>query len=194
MSDPNNPAGRLLQVVEGLRGENPNAPTQNVLAAALQVSETDTTRFYSKLAQLELLASVVESLIRAAEPDDSDLLLVWVNAMKAILSGRNLEAPWNQHAQRLGPEVMLSLNYCDRTLGRAAPEPTIPEEQRNDLYRDVLEFLNESRESDLQEPLRSYVIDNLEAIIAALQDYALLGTKPLPPGSRAGRWNPRGRA
>jgi hypothetical protein len=179
MSDPNNPAGRLLQVVEGLRGGNPNAPTQNVLAAALQVSETDTTRFYSKLAQLELLASVVESLIRAAEPDDSDLLLVWVNAMKAILSGRNLEAPWNQHAQRLGPEVMLSLNYCDRTLGRAAPEPTIPEEQRNDLYRDVLEFLNESRESDLQEPLRSYVIDNLEAIIAALQDYALLGTKPL---------------
>ena len=47
MAASNNPAGRLLAVVEVLAGGNQQAPTKDVLGAALKVAPTDTTRFYS---------------------------------------------------------------------------------------------------------------------------------------------------
>jgi hypothetical protein len=180
ISQASNPATRLVAVVEILESSNGGLAAKEILANALGVASSDNIKFPLKMSQLAYLIDSVERQTRSVLPEeDLGLFLPWVAPLRTLVAQRNLDANWGSMANFANKDVLSPLRFTARELSKFVREQTLTDEQRESIRGEVADFLSEVQGSDLEEPLRSYVVDHLEAALTALQDYALLGVKPL---------------
>lgn len=179
LAEYSNPAGRLHSVLSDAFKRSPKTVVRAVWADVLDVAPDDTGQILFRLAELIQQIAAGRDAVARVEDVDTDLFLRPFGVLEKAFVTVNLEAPWEQFRNRIDPATMVALEYSAEMLSHHMPEDEIPVEKLDDLRAEVEKLLETVLKSDIDEELRTTLVEYLERIRLAILAYRLRGADGL---------------
>jgi hypothetical protein len=173
----NNPAGRLLSVLNVLRNAG-NVSAIQAWSAALNVSPNDKLRVLERFGRAAMLAHRAKDAVLQVENVTHERFLRWVPAVEHAFSLQSLNGAVSVFTSQLNETVLYSLEMCDELLSRTLPEKVLANDDLKALRKDFEELKVELANAEVSTSLKHYVSDHLNEILAALADYDIAGIEP----------------
>lgn len=177
MKQPDNSVARLHTILALLqkKATNKNEEIRLVLARVFEVSPDD----FAQL--LEIYYALVKLVMKAKDDVanisdiDQSLYLEPFQRLEKGFSANSLIHPWTNFVPYLDATTMKSLQFCADTLSRKLSEQTISGEDLSDLQKEVNELLELVMKINVDEKLRSFLVEKLEEIRHAILYYRING-------------------
>lgn len=175
----NNPAARLVHCLRRLGAVDGATPGRRAWAEALAVDPDDLPRLLERLGALCQLPPEVRRQIERQPDLDHEIYLRWFPRVEKALAELNLAGPIAAGLSHLDESAFYGLEFCAEYLGRQAPEPAVPEAELEALGTAVEELLGDIASSTVEPAAKRYLLAQLDALRAAIQNHDLLGAAPL---------------
>lgn len=178
-----NPAGRLLKLLEEARAIPAHEHPIKAWGAIFRLSPIDTAQLIRKGARTIDLAAEVRRKVEALTDDDPGLILRNYEEVETVVERFTSIAalPRMDHfVSGLGPTGIHALEMCSSLLHRRSPEPVVENEKLNELRLDVAHLVEEFQSAeDFDADLRYFVTGHLFDILRALSDVDMTGVEPV---------------
>lgn len=181
MPDSYNAAYRVKNIFEralALRVKNED-DALHVWATVFNVQEEDENKLMAEVIhrlthlreQLEIIRSGME-----AQEYDSNLYDKEIQDLLSTTQVRTIRATWhNNHARWIKPEVRKALLFWPQILD--SDEEPIDEGELDDTLSSLLQFRNDVESSDLPDPVRTFILEQLAIIERAIHLNKIIGAK-----------------
>lgn len=169
-------------MLERLRTFPPNTPISGAVSQALEANREDPGDLPHRLSLLFLLPAEVTQEIEAThEVVSREMLLGWRNPVnKALGSILFSSATINQVYQHYGDGDLMALRVCADILHRHRREQSLAEDQLDRISGMINDLLDTLRaDGDLDPALREVLLAHAQAMIRAVYDLPLRGTRGL---------------
>ncbi|NWF36065.1 hypothetical protein [Mariprofundus sp. KV] len=181
MSERNNPASRLHSILEESKdGQHRQKSVMQMWADVFEINleEPDgPLRLIGQLANLKALIHEVREKISGMDVRQS-LYLKHFEKIENATRIDQLGAAWSTSESQLSEATMDSLEHCSELLSSAFSEDDISESIVE--IKDKVENLSEEViASDLDEPIKNFILKELEVIRRGIFDYRLKGASGL---------------
>lgn len=176
----NNPAGRLLELINAAAAEVTNNDTTTIKEAWSRALGTeDDVELFRRLAHVYALPGAVRDAAEAIpEPTlDLDLLLEPLGHIDEAF-GQGLYVPWRAFISNAS-QARYSLGVISSMLTRTVPEASVSQKQLNDLLEDVRRLLDDIASSDLDDDLRLFLTQHAQLMQQAIEDVRIRGAAAL---------------
>lgn len=174
-----NPAGRLLAVVQAARSVNPGVNALAGWQEVLNAPPGDHALFHSRVAQLFYLAGETRRTVESFPDEDPETILEHFPQVEATLEQFNRVAATNMQGFFAGLEIKsgdYSLRLCSSLLHRRAREAVIKSETVRDLQARIETLIQDVVDAgDLANALKEWTLDRLKEILEALRLQPLYG-------------------
>jgi len=179
MPKDNNPASRLLQILQQAMKHPDSKTIIEVWVSEFRLNAQDTHEIFRRLAQLVDLTNEIEGLIkRIPDPDiEPDLYLRDFPSIRKGLSHPSLSNPWGTIRASFSPEHLRGLEFCADLLARRFPESNIPQADLDAISHQVDELFRALKDSKIDPKLRALLLDLLETIRRCIAEYQIRGAK-----------------
>jgi hypothetical protein len=122
------------------------------------------------------------ALMRRAREQALDLnapedYLEWFEPVQAALFYLNLGSTLDGFTAKLTTENMVQLRFCGTWLSEHFGEPELAKEELAHVVEEINELIKETKESQMDESARQYVLRHLFQIAQALREYELFGVE-----------------
>jgi hypothetical protein len=175
---PDNPAGRLLRIVNDLKQIEKNIIADAAWASVLGVDVSDTGSLLHGIgATLQLGQDTIEAIKKLNV--NHDLYIGHVNQILRAFQKMHLGARIFDTMNNVKQEDIVGLSFCDERLSIEAPEKTLNENDLKKIHEDIMSLIDEVIEGDIDEYLRQYLLDKLDLLRQAVQLYNISGVKPI---------------
>lgn len=176
---PNDPAGRLHDVLNELRAEPKPDPIGKALAKVLRLDwPDDYPDIALAISAIVRLPAQVKALIGRAPDEDADLLLEHFPAIESALTQlQNLNVPVENLQQGIRDDALYSLRLCSSVIRRTTPERKLKPDDAGRLLKSTYELLDNVVASSLSEATKSLVVEHVSAIERALRLARVEGIK-----------------
>lgn len=176
---PNNPAGRLTRLIRRLREVSGTTPMRAAWAHALGVDENNISEL---LARITLAARLVDQTVIQIEglaDLDHGLYLRWTPLVRGAFTDFGMSNQIARITDRLTPEVLTGLDFCNHELSRRCPEQTVDMAKLEELTKEAKALMDQVVRADLPGDLKEYVLDKLDLLLRALEMYHVTGIRPI---------------
>lgn len=183
MANIDNPAGRLIDIIEACRRESKqNNEALPGWARVLGINPNNIPRVLSSIADVGGLATKVDTSIRSIDGLNHSRYVAWIP--KFLTPWRNFQvgSGMTYFIQPVDDSMMGLLGVCDDMLRIHRPEPTVSDEQLKSLLALVRELATAISESDLPANLKEFLFKYVEIIDAAISDYRVRGYEGFKSG------------
>ncbi|WP_070095963.1 hypothetical protein [Pseudomonas sp. NBRC 111139] len=173
-----NPASRLLAILESIHDTPPNTPCKNAWCSALGIDDGNDSDLMIRLSQL--MGTSVEAVLLmnerfpALKPQTSQWHVHLVTALTSQQLGSNINTFVNGYPRKHND----FLKVMDQMIGISAPTE-IDTSLINEFRASISKLINETLESDLEDKVKNYLAKALRKILSALDDYRLTGIIPV---------------
>lgn len=174
----NNPAARLLNFVGTLRGyaiNNKTQKTATALSIVLGIREDDVAGLLERVGKILGVPREIREQVRSIKDVDQNLYLRWLETVEMLLAALNLNASIAMFADRLPQAILDEGQFCADLLSRTYPERVIASDQLRAVRKEVEDLKSTVVQSELDLPLKRYLIEHLRAIVNAIDLYDILG-------------------
>lgn len=131
----------------------------------------------SKLAFVYMLPSQIASEIKSFSDLDHRLYLGWQNEFAQALMHISVRASFQEFSGKLTDSLLLSIEFCSHELSKRCPEKVVEEDKLNELKTEARKLYDEILKADLDPALSRYLLDNLQMIIQAIENYVFTGAR-----------------
>lgn len=178
---PNNPAGRLLKVIENLKGiqrSNNGIRTYNGWAMLFGIDES---RIGLVMCNIGVTLQLTEEIARILKKTDDDNEIFYRDLDQIADSFRqmNLQQRLNDTLNRIKESSITGLEYINHFIGSKMPEKIFDREDLKKIKKAILELMDEIVAGDIDQYLKSYLIDKLDMLRQAVEMYDYTGSKPV---------------
>jgi hypothetical protein len=170
----NNPASRLLKVLEKVCELNPEALTRQVWAIAFNTT-AETHVVYPKITKLLLLIHEIKDEMSRL-PIKMKTLSTWPNSLEASLFQMNLDIQWSAHQPRIC-QVIQPVRDSAELLSHLRPERIIKEETLQKFESEIRSLLDDVTDSDIEKEIKDFIIEQLRNILFGIDDFEIRGIK-----------------
>lgn len=177
----NNPAGRLLEIVEQGRKISDNT---NALAAWSELLNIPVPQEISlilkRISDFYTLSDEIARLVGNIKGIDESLYLQWRTKAKPAFQNINFQAKWlTVFKSRFDDSVVYGLRFCNDLLAKQRPEKSVAITSVKDIAGKVSELIEEIEQESLDEETKGYIKERLIDISEALNSSRILGIKPI---------------
>jgi|SRR5690625_1351338 len=177
MTKIDNPAGRLLSILEeGMRLKN-NLSVQGAWAKLLAVDSQNTSLLLQRIGGVISLPNQIRMKIQLVENVDHDVLTEGLPSIESTLSSINLNSKWSDIKRGLSDKSLYSLKVCSSTLSSHVPDKTIDNETLENIRSSNKDLIQEIFNSRINTELKDYLLKHLNAIEDAIQQYVIYGSE-----------------
>ena len=183
MTSYTNPAKRLLSVLGEASQKNPNEATGKVWSSVFGLpwddNRADPHYVQRKLAVLREEIDLLELQMKrtAFAPEG---YAQYLDRVRTTISKANLDATWKSYFQSLySPEVQLSLLWCSQVI---ADEESVSMDDLADLLATIKAFRANIDSLKISEPVRDFILRQLDLIEQAIQEYPIRGGAAIRDG------------
>ena len=177
-----NSAQRLHDALSNLRGASSNQTAIDVWPGVFQLSGATRSQILIQigefLALVEVVKSEVADIAYAAEMSQ-ELLSEWVPQLDDAIQNFTLEGPISRFAGRITDTLLYGLRICAALFERHRPEKIISLDDVQELSLSARALRQEALDAPISSDLKSFVVDRLGDVIAALDAYPILGVSGL---------------
>lgn len=171
----NNPAGRLYDILELARRQNPKQPARKAWAVVFEVEPNDTGSLLQMLADLLKLVHETKTAIQRLDDVDQELHLRPFRTIEGLLSNINLEASWEHWQSRIDANTLYGLQFSADKLSRVSGFTQVDSDELVELRATVDALFNSVTDSQLPDELKALLLRNLESIRLSLVAYRVRG-------------------
>jgi uncharacterized protein with HEPN domain len=173
-----NSAKRLHSILLQAKEQREDWSVQRVWASVFQIDENDLPKIFYQLALLQELTNEVEKEIRNLDVDH-DVYLQHMARIRQALAHPNFQSHWGAVKQHLTEAALLSLQFCAESLKRHSAEIVVPEDELRIIQKDIDELFQQIADGDFNKKLKTVLLDMLEAMRRAINEYRIRGAKGL---------------
>jgi hypothetical protein len=178
-SQPNNPAGRLLELINKMRSIPGNIPVREGLAKIFEVDKTDLPRILLGLKDIIELATDAREAVLGLDGHEQSLYLRPIDKVLSALSIMRFDIEWSQIIALFDETTLYGMSICSDVLSRYSVEKPIDEKKIKAMLDDIALIHEDIVKSDLPENLKIFLLEQLEKIRNALIRYRIFGSKYL---------------
>ena len=135
----------------------------------------DSSLVLLRVSQVVHLVDECKELISQHTEIPQEMYLEPFLAAGMALSTLNLEETWEDFIHRLPPDSVKSMLYTSNYLSRDHAEEVIEEEILEELLADVAEIFEKVIDSELEDDLKTFLVDALDDIRTAILGYRIQG-------------------
>jgi hypothetical protein len=179
MAMPNNPAGRLYDILSEALPSRSNKSIRETWANVFGIDPAATGDLLHLMAQLIELLRASRQRIEQVDGVDRDLYFQPIQNLEKAFASLNLDAQWNDFVNKVDNATMVGLAFCSDTLSQRHTEEVIQKEVLDDLLNDVETLVETVVASDLDMALKTVLTENLENIRRAILEYRIRGAEGL---------------
>jgi len=178
---PTNPAGRLLEILKRARAGSAPTTIAKGFAQIFDIGSDDFGELFRHLSLAEEAADQVSTLLKLSGNESFQrTYLECLPRIKRIFNVRHLDANWQQHIKdTLFDSELRDLQYCSDLLSEHFPEELIEADQLMELLKEVEALYDDVWTCDLDDDLKKIVLENLQTIKNAVNDYKIRGADGL---------------
>ena len=119
-----------------------------------------------------LMRRAREQTLALNAPED---YLEWFEPIHSAFFNLNLGATLEDFTQKLSSVTLQSLKFCATNLSEHLGEPELAKEEAAHVLEEIDELIKETKESQMHEGARQYVLRHMFQIAQALREYELFG-------------------
>lgn len=183
MSEPANPASRLLGLLEHIRSlSHPQSvPARMVWANYLGIANpNDTTTILSRLHSIYGLPAKVRYEIAQIPHISPNTYLRRLGVLERTLADMSINDSMKTLAGEVSEDLLAELQICSDTLSQFRPEPPLPEDLDVEAIGETVQgLIDDVRSADISAPLKEYLLRCLSDIQFALDAFLVEGTTGL---------------
>lgn len=178
MSQPNNPAGRLLAICNFFNSQDRKVTVRQAWSSYLDVDSKDTAYLLKRVSYALPLIKQVALEIEKRDVDH-ELFLAWQKPLNDAFSGLNFHQSVDSIKTHLKSDVIARLEFCNHELSRNSSEKTINKEDLEALHQEITGLIDLVQSSDLDNYLKEYIVEKLLLMDDAILSYVFLGSKAI---------------
>jgi len=177
---PNNPAARLLAILQEMKTTN----AQNIaagFAAVFGTNPSDLGEIYRCLGQVDrTIDEVAERLRLCGNTDFEQVYQTTVPRLKRAFSVTHFGQQWEEFKrQTIFDQEIKALEFCSAALARHYADKVVAAEELKDLLNKVNTLYGEVWDAHIDERLKTIILEELANIRRAIHDYKIRGAEGL---------------
>jgi hypothetical protein len=176
--DPNNPAARLLNLIERLRAKPNDQPAFHAWGNILIVQPEHTFELLERVGRVMRLPKITHDALSAI-PGTSPLYFQWVPSLEEAFKAHRLVAALREFLAPISDHAVNTLQFCADRLDNHAREAILKNDDLTKLRREAVELRIELENAEIDPALKKFAWDRLKPIIAALDDYEFFGVEAI---------------
>ncbi len=175
----NNPAGRLHSILSTMKVVSGQSLLR-AWASALGVSERDMPKFFRRYGEaLGLPVQICNQLQSIPELGKVQLYLKWLPPLERALSQMQLNSSSANFFGSFDNAAFDNLETAAQMLSMRRPEKTVDPKALRELAQNARQLRLEANASDIDARLKDLVIENLDRILDAIEEYNIVGVAAL---------------
>lgn len=178
VSDFDNPATRLLHILEAGRGKNATDPCRNVWHQLLGTDGNE-AMLMSRLGKLMTLPGEIVQAYSRHYPERGGTWNHWFKQVNTAFVSQQLSSHWQTFIGHIDDHTMTYLGMTADMLANRDFVAKIEAEQLEVLRKDVSELLQEVLQCDLDSKTKDAIARHLQRLLIALDEYAVTGALPV---------------
>lgn len=179
MSNKNNPAGRLLDILNMAKRQSLSEPCRKVWAKVFQVEVEDVSLILEMLAETMNLIGRAKKDIESLENVNQALLLQPFERAEALFSRVNLDASWEQWSRLIDEKMLYGLQISDDVLARSSVLGVVSDDEIASIRAQIEDLTGKVLMSNFPEDLKLLLLKNLEALRHSLIIFKIKGLEGL---------------
>lgn len=175
----NNPAGRLLAIINAGKTQPKKKIAAEIWGTLLEVAPEDRTLLLERVGSVLSLPSKIRTEISQIKDVNGSVYLKWLPTVERSFRSINFDAPWQQFIDIIDEAAIYGMEVCSELLSRMTPEKVIDIGSMDTLKVQIDELLSSLNEHDLDLDIKKFIYDHLTKIKFAIEEYRINGTVPL---------------
>lgn len=178
MSDFDNPADRLLQILTAGRHRPTNEPCRAVWHQLLSTDGNEAL-LMSRLGKLMTLPGEIVQAYSRHYPDRTGSWNHWFTQVNTAFVSQQLSSIWQTFIAHIDDHTMIYLGMTADMLANRDFVEKLEASQLESLRKDVSDLLQETLQSDLESKTKDAIARHLQRLLVALDEYSLTGALPV---------------
>lgn len=176
-SNTDNPAGRLLEILEKAKKLSQSQDWLTNWSALLETPKENRILLIGRIGGVMALCSEIHESLTKIEDYDETRGLSWSNNLITAFN----EGPksWSGFVQRINDPVLDGLYAVSHVISRSCPEPTVAKEELDQINNETLKMIDFIKNSALHSELKSYLVGQLRSLLATIDSYQIGGGAPI---------------
>ena len=179
MINDNNPAARLLRILEEAAKRPDNEPILTVWGHVFKLGDQNPGPVFRYLVLLGDLADETAKLIKDVPDLQHDIYLRCIPSVKQGLTHPNLGNVWGNIRVHFSEKVLAELSFSAEVLSRHSSERPIAPDDLQEIKNAVDGLFEKVLNSSIDTELKEFLLDLLETIRQAVAEYRIRGAKGL---------------
>lgn len=168
-----NSVSRLLAILEAGKAYKPSTPCVTVWRSILKVeSDVEVPERYGQV--LNLAGKAAQDILRVS-PSAADGVNHWRSRILSAMSTSNMSSPWEHFFTHIDTHTFAYLRIQADLLDGKLPTKTLDKDLLAKSRQYLQIALKDIRDSDLSPNIRITLIARIQAIISAIDNYAVSG-------------------
>ena len=175
----NNPAARLLNILELGKEIEVDTSCRAAWCTLLGVEPADRALFLVRISKVMGLTSEIYDSLKKIPNVNPVIYLNWAPFVENALFKSDMDGQWNSFIRHINEHVFSYLTMTSDFLSHKNPEPVIPKSNLDSIHESSIELTTLIIESKLPADLKHFMIDHLNKISGAIDDYKFSGSSKI---------------
>jgi hypothetical protein len=175
-----NPAERLLEILQAGQSISKSVNCRTAWKQILSLEKDSTeSQLMSCLGKIMDLPNQSITLLDSINENDNDSHKHWVKQVSKGFSQQNLNANWASFIDHIDAHSIGYLKLCSRLLKAHSAVNFLSEDQLESIKSQIQELIVDVNSSDLELPVKQYLVRSLQRIIVSIDEYFISGSVPI---------------
>jgi len=174
-----NPAARLLKIIEEGKGKSPNLKCRDVWYDLLDVDNSNPALLMSRLGKVMELPEQIIYSIQEHYPNQNATHKHWSTKVNSAFMQQNLNGIWQEFSRHIDTHTIDYLSMSADLLDMKETTQLISEPEISEIRCKIDELLIEAISIDIDPEFKKYIVKYLRKIIIAIDEYNISGVIPI---------------
>ncbi|MBB1315808.1 hypothetical protein [Aliivibrio sp. SR45-2] len=172
----NNPAGRLLKILEKCKAIPRTEKTRDAWAKVLDIESKDRILLVGRVGKVFALADEIAIELGRVEGVDISRYMSWTKYLEIALTSCNFDVAWHDFVSKINEPTLDYLHMASGMLATNRPQPVLAYAELESIYSGAKDIIKEIIAADLPPKMKQYFLDQLRKICTAIEEYQITGS------------------
>lgn len=175
----NNPAARLLSILEKGKELNPEMNCRKAWCSLLSVGINDKAILMGRLGKVMSLSTEILARLENIDGIKVERYIHWQTPLDSAFSQNNLQGKWNEFNKFIDAHVINYLSMTSDLLSLKAPDPTISSASLESILSNSRSLIEEVKASEIPPKIKDFMIKQLYKVCMAVEEYEINGAEAI---------------
>jgi len=173
-----NPARRLLHILEEGKKESLDSNCRDVWFKLLEVEDENLSTLMSRLGKVMALPKQIVSQVQSHNPDRKNYGH-FIEQVERAFSMQVLDGTWREFDDHINEHTINYLDMASVILDNTKNTKILEKEALSEIREKINDLLTDILEEDIDEHFKEYIVYYLRKIIVAIEEYKISGATPI---------------